>query len=694
MIQVNKSVFGPTPLSDGLALDQHRALFVVQGNADEAAAAAVLLLEAAKCSANSVIWCGPAPVSSATLDLVVVDAPQLKRRLGTETPALVFDAWASFDPEAFCAGIGMVPAGGLVVLLVPPLAQWANHPDADFWRMLPEGFGMPGASWFLRWVADCLQSASFPVIVSATDLRLALESSPGSPQTNGRSNTHAVSRQAIARQQTLLQEIQAELTDNPRALILVSAERGRGKSSLLGHLLGSLPLAAEWRILVTGPDRHAVTGLLAAAGGSPAVFTPFDECLRLDAELLLVDEAAALPVSVLKALVMRFPRVVMASTRHGYEGSGQGLTLRFMPWCTRRGRAIRLFEGLLPMRWAENDPLESWLQSTFMLRDTDARTPPVPVRGERMTITRWTPEYLLGDPQRLRAIMRLLTLAHYRTTPSDMRDLLDGPTMRVYAMARGQTLFGVLLVSVEGPLDDPALRRGIMAGQRRPRGHLLPQALAWHCEAPECLEMRMARIVRIAVEPGCQNQGLGSVMIAGLRGLLRDEGIGYLGSSYAADPDVNRFWHRNGFEVVREGRRRDQSGGEPSRLVLARLSDAPDSLVPELASEFRLSQRAATDVAKGLFASPDERATPRWQRRMNRFVSGELSLDAAWPAVLRWWWLCGRTLADGPPREWLSSLFSVGTGLVMEGGKRAIATQLRRLLSREFRATWSGDEFQ
>ena len=66
-----------------------------------------------------VVW-----VSSAELDGVeVVNGNAVKKLLGQEREAVVFDAYSGFDPDAFGAISGTICAGGLLVLLCPPLSE-------------------------------------------------------------------------------------------------------------------------------------------------------------------------------------------------------------------------------------------------------------------------------------------------------------------------------------------------------------------------------------------------------------------------------------------------------------------------------------------------------------------------------------------------------------------------------------------
>lgn len=81
--------------------------------------------------------------------------------------------------------------------------------------------------------------------------------------------------------------------------------------------------------------------------------------LLKEADVLIVDEAAGIPVPMLFAFTERFRKVIFASTIHGHEGAGRGFSLRFLR-ALQQNREINLYKIELkePIRYAPNDPVE------------------------------------------------------------------------------------------------------------------------------------------------------------------------------------------------------------------------------------------------------------------------------------------------------------------------------------------------
>ena len=120
---------------------------------------------------------------------------------------------------------------------------------------------------------------------------------------------------------------------------------------------------------------------------------PHDHAKLAQAELLVVDEAAAIPLPTVKALLGPY-LVFLASTVNGYEGTGRALSLKLiqqlrvqagpggagqpnqrgqltsgaMPAAAGGGggRSFREVTLSEPIRYAAGDPIEQWLNGEAM----------------------------------------------------------------------------------------------------------------------------------------------------------------------------------------------------------------------------------------------------------------------------------------------------------------------------------------
>lgn len=169
--------------------------------------------------------------------------------------------------------------------------------------------------------------------------------------------------------------------------LILTADRGRGKSSTLG--IAAAQLLAErhgFNIIVTAPSVKAVEPVFSHASqglescevinathirhqGGSLRFVAADELLKSkpDCDLLFVDEAAAIPIPMLKSMVDIYHRMIFSTTVHGYEGSGRGFGIKFESWLSEHRPGWKGFKLEQPIRWNNNDPLEAWLFDCFLL---------------------------------------------------------------------------------------------------------------------------------------------------------------------------------------------------------------------------------------------------------------------------------------------------------------------------------------
>jgi len=524
--------------------------------------------------------------------IAVTPAARVAQHLGSECSVLVFNAHQGFHPDAFAAAAGTLRGGGDCVVLAPPLADWAGFDDPDRARFAcyPRGRGEMHGHFLARlaglWSVHPAVRLVAPQGAVGVDLRLAPPA--------------ASELELSEEQRAAISAVERVALGHARRPLVISADRGRGKSTLLGVAAARLLLGGLHRVTVVAPHRAAVENLFRqsqAAAGLPAhgvadvaIGTGL-LCFRLPAEcladvealgLVLVDEAAAIPVAVLRRLVVRSNRLVFATTVHGYEGSGRGFELRFKAVLDQAMPQWRALQLSTPVRWVVDDPLEDLLNASLLL---DAELADGDVAHGELSITRVLPDVLRADEDLLRAAFGLLVNAHYQTRPSDLRQLLDNPDNQLWLARRGDAVVGVLLASLEGGFDE-AMARQVIAAGRRPRGHLLPQSLAVHAGLDACLQQRVLRVQRVAVHPQARRCGIGRRLLAALADWGGARGADMLGCAFAADPALLGFWRATGFTPVRLGVRLDAASAAHSLFMLYGLSGAGQALVMHGARRF------------------------------------------------------------------------------------------------------------
>ncbi|QKY21089.1 tRNA(Met) cytidine acetyltransferase [Halolamina sp. CBA1230] len=451
--------------------------------------------------------------------------------------------------------------------------------------------------------------------------------------------------------------------DDPPAVV-VEADRGRGKSSAAGLAAGAL--AREGRdVLVTAPERRgadeifararerlAAAGTRSAGGGegatdalladsANAVDAESGGCVRFarppeaadlpgDPDAVFVDEAAALPVSLLERF-LDGPPVAFCTTVHGYEGAGRSFDVRFRGSLAESEREVvdvRLDE---PIRYAAGDPVESWAFRALLL---DAR-PPVEqlvadATPETVSYEELTPEDLLADEHLLREAFGLLVLAHYRTEPDDLARLLDAPNLTCRALLHEGRVVSIALLAREGGLNE-GTRERVYRGDRV-RGNMLPDVFTSQLRDFDGGVPVGYRVMRIATHHAVRSGGLGSMLLSeiesefagdgGHEADLQGERVDYLGVGYGATPELLDFWRENGYGTVHLSTTRNDTSGEHSALMVRPLTQEGADLAARHATWFR-------ERTPGVLTGPLSDVDPDVVRRALRAVD-----DSAVPEEL------------------------------------------------------------
>ena len=574
-------------------------------------------------SLKSAVWIGDVSPHFATQSYFPFS--KTKNLLGSEFPAIIYDARQGIHLDALAIAAGTLQDGGWLLLLLNHWADLVNQPDCDSLRWSGEKHAI-NTPHFIAFLQEKIAKYGFPVYQS-TPLTLAL------PMPQKDRSTHC---QPTLEQARLLQQ----MAEAEETILIVTAKRGRGKSALAG-LLAKQQLAQNQPVILTAPNKSAVNIFNEFAGVDITFMSPDELSQNLSNapqqfanHWLFVDEAAMIPLDILFRLTNAFKRVVLTTTIHSYEGTGRGFLLKFMAKTDRTLRHVELFT---PLRWQADDKLEAFIDD-LLLCDCEDRLPQPPydsVLAEQIQISHC--ERIPHD--QMESVYGLLTLAHYRTSPLDLRRLLDAPQQQFYLAQAQNSLLGCVWAVPEGELTNKTLIRQIRRGERRPRGNLVAQMLCFQAGLVEACELRSLRISRIAVQPNWQQQGLGQRLIAKMKQQqIKQQGaVDFLSVSFGYTPELLAFWQKCGFILVHFSESKEASSGCYSVVALCPLSEKGQVFVQRAEKQFQrnlplsfhplATQFARTEIDWTLDSSD-------WQL-LTDFADFFLPLSSALPSIRR-----------------------------------------------------------
>ncbi len=512
---------------------------------------------------------------------------QALRLLGVDAHAVVIDAFTGLDPNAFAAVSGTIVAGGALILLCPTLSQWADYADPFNAKLTPFPLHTEDVTghYLARWVSLLKSNEVVELLSQGVQSNCA----PITPYQGEHEDDNA----ALTTDQTsAVSAVVKVMTGQRKRPAVLVADRGRGKSAVLGLGIASLlQQNLVKHVAVIGGQaqstdtvfKHLNAGLGLSADDSQAICfgaarvekISVDEALSNGQayDLMLVDEAASIGLPRLEKLLKSHSRLVFATTVQGYEGSGRGFHLKFrqtLDQCTRGARFCQLQQAI---RWAEDDPLEHITDRLLLLRakTSAAEVPSIETLvAKELTSEELVSDELVSDESLMEQIMGLLVSAHYQTRPVDLRYLLDAPNHRLFVQFHQETVSGVLWLCEEGGLEEE-MAQAVCLGQRRPKGHLVPEILAAHLGLAGGARCLTARVQRIAIRPDFQNRGFGSTLLTDVESLLDGE-VDLFASSFGADISLLNFWKKSAYHVVRMSDSVNSASGLYSALVLKAVS--------------------------------------------------------------------------------------------------------------------------
>ncbi|MEG9475592.1 GNAT family N-acetyltransferase [Mannheimia indoligenes] len=551
-----------------------------------------------------------------------------KSILGNEYPFAIYEMRTengiNFHLAAFAILAGTIQENGTLFLLCP---QWNNlEHELDFDALRWNENHAIACPNFYQHFKQLVEKFGFEVKADLPEL----------PTTSGQISSKI--DKLTEEQQNILQNLPL---DNAN-IHLITAPRGRGKSTLAGLL--ATELAKQHNVLITARSLSALPSFWRSAVQQIPFFAPDNLIERIKNksispnQWLFIDEAASLPLPLLKTLCDYFDKVILITTTQNYEGTGRGFELKLPKMLNKPFKHWTLSQ---PLRWGENDSLEQFVAELLLLNDD--------IVGANCN----SPLQSTNIANQI-AFYNLLATAHYKTTPTDLRRLFDGEQQILYPKYQDNQLIGGIWAVNEGNLDEN-LTQTIWLGERRPQGNLVAQYLCFQGNLPQACQLRSVRISRIAVKPEWQNQGIGKRLISDfiLQNADKKPPLDFISVSFGLTAPLYAFWQSCGFRLVQITPNKEASSGYRSAMMIYPISQQGKQFSQQatqaFARDFAL-QPFFTEICEELQnfeqfqplveISLDERD---WQN-LTAFANGKRALPAVYISLKRLYLSAPQTL--------------------------------------------------
>ncbi|CDP12880.1 unnamed protein product [Coffea canephora] len=360
-----------------------------------------------------------------------------------------------------------------------------------------------------------------------------------------------------------------------RSTVALLAARGRGKSAALGLAIAGAIAAGYSNIFVTAPSPENLKTLFefvckgfdileykehldydVVRSTNPEFkkatvriniykqhrqtiqyVQPHEHEKLSQVELLVIDEAAAIPLPVVKSLLGPY-LIFLSSTVNGYEGTGRSLSLKLLQQLeeqsqmsnknvesTLSGRLFKKIELGESIRYTSGDPIESWLHALLCLDATNAVPNiirlPSPSECDLYYVNRDTLfSYHRDSELFLQRMMALYVASHYKNSPNDLQLMADAPAHHLFVLLGPvdesknhlPDILCVVQVSLEGQISRKSAIRSLSDGHQ-PFGDQIPWKFCQQFRDSVFPSLSGARIVRIATHPSAMKLGYGSTAV-------------------------------------------------------------------------------------------------------------------------------------------------------------------------------------
>ena len=230
------------------------------------------------------------------------------------------------------------------------------------------------------------------------------------------------------------------------------------------------------------------------------------------AELLVIDEAAAIPLPLVRKLMGPY-LVFMASTINGYEGTGRSLSLKLIQQLREQARGASKVNGdetdvadrSTGKAAKSSDTGYTGGRSTLPKSKMNTQGCPHPSQCQLLYVNRDTLfSFHPVSEKFLQQMMALYVASHYKNSPNDLQLMSDAPAHQLFVLVppideeatRLPEPLCVIQVALEGRISRQSVLSGLSRGQRA-GGDLIPWLVSQQFQDSEFAGLSGSRVVRI-----------------------------------------------------------------------------------------------------------------------------------------------------------------------------------------------------
>lgn len=560
----------------------------------------------------------------------IVEFPKINKILGQTFDLLVLDLTEQLKPNDLGILVETVKGGGVILVLTPNFETWKKSITFFQRTLITPPFSEGDLNFrFTPYFINNLEKYEGIIILDFLNSQIQKGTFSKSEPLSEKIEFHQTApfnkifyKIAITDdQKSFLDSLEFILQkDEKKRVIILTADRGRGKSAILG--IGAVAISQlliekyrypHVKILVTAPDINNTKVVMEFAEKAlnalnlrviikknalitrkiTILYEDLIEAIEEKSDLTIVDESASISLPILSNLLENSKKIIFSSTLHGYEGAGRGFSILFRNDLYKKSNLKIMEIGMNePIRYSLNDPIEQWLFDTLFLNAQPAQLnndDMSDIANSNLEVKKIDLDRCFLDDEKeiFTNFAGIIVFAHYRNQPDDIVVLSDSPHHEAWAMftETQKNIVNVVQVAEEGNLSEQDIQNMLKGKQFS--GNILPWISITHFRTGELAKLNGARIVRIATHPDLFRQGLGSKMLSKIEEFYKNLDYDWIGTSFGLNPNLLDFWVKNGYSPFHLSSRITPSTGEYSIILIKSLSNKSEKIIRLLRQEFK-----------------------------------------------------------------------------------------------------------